>query len=46
LVGDTITEEALPTWIGWMDVEIDNVETVGLNGSDNGQVKKIVRFTE
>jgi hypothetical protein len=45
LVGDTITEEALPTYESWlMDVEgIDNVQSVdGLNGSDNGQVRKIV----
>jgi hypothetical protein len=44
-VGDTITEEALPTYESWlMDVEgIDNVErTDGLNGSDNGQVRKTV----
>jgi acyl-[acyl-carrier-protein] desaturase len=40
LVGDTITEEALPTYESWlMDVEgIDNVEkTVGQNGLDNGR---------
>jgi acyl-[acyl-carrier-protein] desaturase len=44
LVGDTITEEALPTYESWlMDVEgIDNVETVGQNGLDNGRVRKIV----
>lgn len=50
LVGDTITEEALPTYESWlMDVEgIDQVETaemVGLNGSDNGPEKKIVMGT-
>jgi acyl-[acyl-carrier-protein] desaturase len=46
LVGDTITEEALPTYESWlMDVEgIDNVEkTVGQNGLDNGRVGKSSR---
>jgi acyl-[acyl-carrier-protein] desaturase len=45
LVGDTITEEALPTYESWlMDVEgIDNVERNGWSKwIDNGRVRKIV----
>jgi hypothetical protein len=45
LVGDTITEEALPTYESWlMDVEgiLITKETVGQNGLDNGRVRKIV----
>ena len=45
IVGDTITEEALPTYEIWlMEVEgVDNVERNGwANGFVNGQEKKIV----
>jgi acyl-[acyl-carrier-protein] desaturase len=44
LVGDTITEEALPTYESWlMDVEgIDNVERNGWSKWINGRVRKIV----
>jgi hypothetical protein len=48
MVGDMITEEALPTYENWlMEVEgVDNLsEMVGHNGFVNGQVKKIVMET-
>ncbi len=52
LVGDTITEEALPTYESWlMDVEgVDQktakaATTAGPNGYANGPVKKTVTVT-
>jgi hypothetical protein len=48
MVGDMITEEALPTYENWlMEVEgVDNLErNGGHNGFVNGQVKKIVMET-
>jgi acyl-[acyl-carrier-protein] desaturase len=45
MVGDMITEEALPTYENWL-MEVDNLsEMAGHNGFVNGQVKKIVMET-
>jgi acyl-[acyl-carrier-protein] desaturase len=45
MVGDTITEEALPTYESWL-MEVEGVDNEGRNGWSrwvkNGLVKKIV----
>jgi hypothetical protein len=46
MVGDMITEEALPTYENWlMEEGVIWSEMAGHNGFVNGQVKKIVMET-
>ncbi len=44
LVGDTITEEALPTYESWL-LDMDGVSQHSNNGSDNGWAKWLRKWT-